>query len=102
MNGLYSKFRFGGGKLAMAVALIALSAGLLSSGSGPQFTKRDKAFYADPKLIDFVRPGLVLKVTGAEIANDGVIRVKFKITDPKGMPLDREGITTPGAVKWGF
>jgi OmcA/MtrC family decaheme c-type cytochrome len=66
------------------------------------FTSREKAFYLDPNLVNFVRPGLAIKITAAEIAADGTIRIRFQLTDPKGLPLDREGITTPGAVSVSF
>lgn len=58
----------------------------------------EKAFYADEKTISFVRPGLVVKVVGAAIAADGAITADVKVTDPRGLRLDREGITTPGNV----
>ena len=53
---------------------------------------------AGPGAINFIRPGLVMKVTGASIAADGTIKAKVKLTDPKGLPLDRVGVTTPGSV----
>ncbi|MFB3828439.1 MAG: OmcA/MtrC family decaheme c-type cytochrome [Bryobacteraceae bacterium] len=51
---------------------------------------------------NFVRPGLIIKITSAEIASDGTIRAKVKLTDPKGAPLDRDGVYTPGAVSVSF
>lgn len=45
-----------------------------------------------------MRPGLDITVLSASIANDGTITTKVRMTDPKGLPLDRDGITTPGAV----
>ena len=67
----------------------------LISAPHPPFSTRDKAYYADDKLVNFVRPGLVIKITSAEIAADGAIRARFKLTDPRGLPLDRVGVTTP-------
>lgn len=84
-------------KVATVPALIALSV-LTASSPSHVFTKSDKAYYADANLINFVRPGLVLKVVSADIATDGTITAKVRITDPKGIPLDRAGITTPGPV----
>jgi OmcA/MtrC family decaheme c-type cytochrome len=49
-----------------------------------------------------VRPGLVIKIVSASIAQDGTISVDYKITDPKGLPLDPAGITTPGAISLSF
>ena len=88
-------------RFAPAVVLIAC-AGILISASGPEFSPHEKAAYADPNLVNFVRPGLVTKILSADIGADGTIRVKFRLTDPKGLPLDRLGVTTPGAVGTSF
>jgi OmcA/MtrC family decaheme c-type cytochrome len=70
----------------------------LQSAGKKAFTVHDKAYYASATAIDFVRPGLVLTVTGASIASDGTIQATFTIADPQGLPLDMAGVTTPGAV----
>lgn len=58
-----------------AVALLALSyACLLSGSSKAVFTPRDKAYYLDAAVIKFVRPGLVITITGAGIRSDGTIQ----------------------------
>jgi OmcA/MtrC family decaheme c-type cytochrome len=77
------------------------SAVLFSADQGP-FTIRDKAFYADEAMVNFVRPGLTFTIVSHEIAADGTLKVRFKLTDPKGLPLDRAGITTPGAIASSF
>ena len=74
----------------------------LAGASNSSFTRRNKAFFADKKLVAFVRPGLVFTIQSAQIANDGTISTVFTISDPKGVPLDREGIVTPGAVSTSF
>lgn len=56
----------------------------------------------DERTVNFVRPGLKITVTRAEIATDGTLRVLFKLSDPNNVPLDREGITTPGVVGLSF
>jgi OmcA/MtrC family decaheme c-type cytochrome len=66
------------------------------------FTPHEKAFYADPALIAFVRPGLVITVVSAKIASDGTISIDYKLTDPSGAPLDRSGVTTPGPISTSF
>src|SRR4029077_17244514 len=58
----------------------------------------DKAFYASPATVNFVRPGLTIKIVSAGIAQDGTITVDYKLSDPKGLPLDPAGVTTPGAI----
>jgi len=87
---------------ALGALLLIGSAVLIGSGSMPLFTIHDKGYYAYPDLINFVRPGLVLKILSADIAADGAIRAVFRLTDPRGLPLDREGITTPGSVSISF
>jgi OmcA/MtrC family decaheme c-type cytochrome len=74
----------------------------LASASNHSFTPRNKAFFADEKLVAFVRPGLVITIESAEITGDGTISTVFKISDPRGVPLDREGIVTPGPVSLSF
>lgn len=88
-------------KMALALMLVAGSVLLVSQTKSP-YTENDKAFYADEALVSFVRPGLVFKIEGHEISSDGTVKARFKITDPRGLPLDREGIQTPGAVSASF
>ena len=88
-------------RTALVVTVLAGAIGLQSQGRGA-FTKRDKAFFADPKIINFVRPGLVFKVTSASVANDGTITAHVLVTDPQGLPLDRLGVNTPGTVSMSF
>jgi OmcA/MtrC family decaheme c-type cytochrome len=88
-------------RLVLAL-IIVLGSVVLISAPGPSFTKHNKAFYADPSVINFVRPGLVLAIQNATIAQDGTITTRVKITDPKGLPLDRQGVTTPGTVSLSF
>lgn len=79
-------------------AILLLSCAALFSAGNFKFTTADKAFYADDKTVNFVRPGLVIKVVSAEIAADGTAKARVQFTDPRGLPLDRLGITTPGAI----
>jgi len=88
-------------RLALVVAVLAGSVTLLSSTKSP-FTERDKAYYADEATVNFVRPGLIIKVEGVDIAADNTVRVRFRLTDPRGLPLDRLGVTTPGTINTSF
>ena len=90
------------GRCAVALAVIAGAAVLSSATKKTAFTPRDKAYYADPSTISFVRPGLTIKIVSAKIAADGTLAVDYKLTDPKGLGLDRLGVTTPGAVSTSF
>lgn len=87
--------------LTMVVGLATIA---LIAESEPQFTPNDRAYYADPNLINFVRPGLFFKILSASIEQDGTIKTRFQILDraTNGLGLDREGITTPGAVTISF
>jgi OmcA/MtrC family decaheme c-type cytochrome len=89
--------------LLSAIVILALGGGaaLVSAPSSP-FRVTDKAFYADERTVNFVRPGLQFTILGAEIAADGTVRARVKVTDPRGLGLDREGITTPGNVNMSF
>jgi OmcA/MtrC family decaheme c-type cytochrome len=83
------------------VVLVGFAA-ILMSASKPVLSPHEKAYYASPSVVNFVRPGLVIKILSADIAADGTIRVRFRITDPQGLPLDRLGVNTPGAVTTSF
>lgn len=87
--------------LAAGLLIAGGGAALVSAPSNP-FRPTEKAFFADERLVNFVRPGLQFRITRAEIAADGTVRVLFRITDPRGLGLDREGITTPGNVNVSF
>jgi OmcA/MtrC family decaheme c-type cytochrome len=86
----------------LALMALVVGAAALSSAPGPGLTKRDKAFFKDAAIVNFVRPGLVLKIQSVSIASDRTIQANFTITDPQGLPLDRLGINTPGAVGVSF
>ena len=88
-------------KTASAVSGLALTLILTGATTSP-FSKRHKAFYADQSLVAFVRPGLVITITSAEIAQDGTISVVFSLKDPQGAPLDRTGVSTPGSIGLNF
>src|ERR1051326_2465249 len=83
------------------VALLATSVALVSAPK-PAFNKHQKAFYADPSVLAFVRPGLTTTIQSALFGADGTITVTFSLSDPKGLPLDRLGVNTPGPVSTSF
>ncbi len=89
-----------GSRFRTVIALVAVvgAAILLSSSEKPAYTEQVKAFYADPSLVNFVRPGLLIKILSASIESDGTIKARFKLTDPRGLPLDMDGVTTPGPI----
>ena len=89
-------------RVVLALTVVVGSALLFSSSDFPVYNAGLKAHFAPAAIINFVRPGLVVKIETASIANDGTITVKFLLTDPMTLPLDRAGITTPGAISTRF
>ncbi|HXN45211.1 MAG TPA: hypothetical protein VN893_01130, partial [Bryobacteraceae bacterium] len=89
-------------RVVLALTVVVGSALLFSSSDFPVYPAGLKAHYASAAVINFVRPGLVLKIESANIANDGTITVKFTVADPMTLPLDIAGITTPGAISTRF
>src|ERR1035441_5354375 len=90
------------GRYALALTAIAASVVMMSAQKKTTFTPFDKAYYASEATVDFVRPGLTLTIVSASIAPDGAISVDYKVADPKGLPLDPAGITTPGTISVSF
>jgi OmcA/MtrC family decaheme c-type cytochrome len=88
--------------LALALVVVAGSVALKSETKRPVFSKHDKAYYASEATVNFVRPGLNITIVSANVAQDGTITVDYKVSDPKGLPLDTAGITTPGAISVSF
>src|SRR5689334_4567963 len=87
----------------LAAALVFAGAAVLPSATKlTGLTSRDKAYYASPSAVNFVRPGFTIKIVFAKIADDGTATVDFKISDSKGLGLDRLGINSPGTVSLSF
>jgi OmcA/MtrC family decaheme c-type cytochrome len=84
-------------RIAFVLVLMAGSIALIGSSKSP-YSPRQKAFWADKALVDFVRPGLTVLINSASITSAGVISVTYTLSDPTGLPLDATGQTTPGAI----
>ena len=81
--------------------VVAGSVALVGLPKAP-YSPREKAFWADRALVDFVRPGLNITINSAKISSAGAISVTYTLSDPKGLPLDQAGVTTPGAISLAF
>ena len=89
-------------RYAVVLGVIAGSVALVSADRKAGFSPHDRAFYADPALIEYVQPGLNITVVSAKITSAGVISVDYTLTDPNGAPLDRTGVVTPGTISTSF
>jgi OmcA/MtrC family decaheme c-type cytochrome len=76
--------------LAVAITLT----GTKKSPYGPHET----AAYLSPVIIDFLRPGLKISIVSGIVASDGTITVVYTVADPVGLPLDTNGVYTPGPL----
>ena len=84
------------------MAAVGVGAAVLTGYGLPKWSASDRAFYLSDREANFIRPGLVLKILDTQIETSGVIRTRFRITDPQNQPLDRAGIVTPGPVAISF
>ena len=93
------------GLVAGSILILSTSSAVSAVSEGPGntgYTEADKEFYLTEAEIAFIRPGLELTILDTVIPADGQTEVTFLITDPAGMPLDREGVYTPGPVSTSF
>jgi len=81
-----------------ALAITGLIATCFASAPRRPYSPHEKVFYADDATVEFVPPGLVIKITSAQIAAGEPITATVSIAKPRGLPLERTGVTTPGAV----
>jgi OmcA/MtrC family decaheme c-type cytochrome len=64
--------------------------------------KKPRLSSLDPNIVNYIRPGVKVKIVSAAIAQDGTITARVNLTDPKGVPLDKDGINSPGAISMSF
>ncbi len=93
---------FAAGRYVALFAAVAGSLALMGAAKKTVFTPYDKAYYADPNTVNFVRPGFVITIVSADIAKDGTMSIHYKLADPKGLPLDLAGVQTPGTISVRF
>ena len=74
---------FAVGRYALALAVATGSVLLMSAPKKTAFTVHDKAYYASEATVNFVRPGLVITIVSANIAQDGTISVDYKTCRPQ-------------------
>jgi OmcA/MtrC family decaheme c-type cytochrome len=64
--------------------------------------KKPRLSSLDPNIVNYIRPGVKVKIVSAAIAQDGTITARVNLTDPKGVPLDKDGINSPGTISMSF
>src|SRR5580658_7273464 len=84
------------------LAIVGLVAVSLTSAPRRPYSPHEKAFYADPQLVEFVLPGLTITINSPAIAANGTITVTYTLTAPNGLPLDSAGVTTPGTISLSY
>jgi len=84
------------------LCLFLLICSCLLSAPEYHYSRHEKAFYAAPALVGFVRPGLVIQIQSAVIGMDRTISTVFTLADPQGLPLDRSGVTSAGPIALSF
>ena len=90
------------GRYLTAAALVVGACVLSGAPATTKFSPHEKAFYADPALVEYVQPGLAITVVSAKISTDGTVNVDYKLADPNGAPLDLAGVVTPGPISVSF
>jgi OmcA/MtrC family decaheme c-type cytochrome len=93
---------FAVGRYVTALGLVAGAYVLIGAPAKTKLTPHDKAYYADPALVEYVQPGFTITVVSAKIATDGTVSVDYKLADPNGAPLDLLGVVTPGPISLSF
>ena len=79
------------------MAVGCLAAGVLAAADAAP-TRKTKSSFLTEKEQAFIRPGLQIDITQASVAADGTATFRFTLADSAGLPLDVDGVTTPGAI----
>ena len=90
------------GRYLTAAVLVVGACVLSGAPATTKLSPHEKAFYADPALVEYVQPGFTITVVSAKIAADGTVSVDYKLADPNGAPLDLAGVVTPGPISVSF
>ena len=70
----------------------------LTGASKSHYKPTDKAYYLPASTVEFVRPGLIVSISSAQVGADGTISATYSVADPQGLPLDASGVSTPGPL----
>ncbi len=85
---------------ALLFAVAALT--FVSAATYNRYGALDKRHFLTEEQIAFVRPGLNLDVQEIEVTDARQVRVTFTVADDRGLPLDLDGVRTPGPIRARF
>jgi hypothetical protein len=83
--------------LLTSASSLVLAKSAVSENGG--YTEADKEFYMTESELAFIRPGLEVDVLDVVIPADRQPEVTMMVTDPGGLPLDIDGVFTPGSIR---
>ncbi len=90
-------------KVALVVVFLVATAGLTAAVYKDRvFTPFDKEYYLTDEQVAFIRPGFNVEITDYNIAADRTVTVMFTAKDAGGLPLDLNGVYTPGSIRISF
>ncbi len=90
-------------KVALVVAFLVATVGLTAAVYKDRiFTPFDKEYYLTDEQVAFIRPGFDVEITSYDIAADGTVTAMFTVKDAGGLPLDLNGVYTPGSIRISF
>ena len=88
--------------LRSILGVLVIVGAAISADAPHRFSPNQKEYYLDAAASGFIRPGFNVSVVSAQVSTAGKITVDYKIADAGGLPLDRDGVFTPGLVTTTF
>lgn len=90
-------------KIGMPIVLFLVLTGLSAAvWKSYDYSPLDKEFYLTSEQLAFVRPGLNIEITDYAIEADGTVWAEYTVEDDGGLPLDLDGVYTPGSIRISF
>jgi OmcA/MtrC family decaheme c-type cytochrome len=90
-------------KVAVVVVFLVATVGLTAAVYKDRiFTPFDKEYYLTDEQVAFIRPGFNVEITDYNIAADRTVTLTFTAKDAGGLPLDLNGVYTPGSIRISF
>src|SRR5215471_6976957 len=84
------------------VTRVVSRVGATSTDPKVLYNAHEKEYWLSADEFDYVRPGFVITVNSVTINGNNQPVVDVSYTDGLGVPLDRAGVLTPGAISMSF